>query len=351
MELQSSDKAPEGSQRTTSPVVTGSSVLAIRYAGGVMMMADTLGSYGTLSRFKKLERIKQVNDNTIIGAGGDYSDWQQLQDWLKEEMITDFCYDDGFQQTPRDVHNLLSRILYNRRCKADPLWNNLLVAGYKPAGEDEKEGSIFLGAVDLYGSTYEDDILATGYGKYIAIPLLRKGWKPNLSENEAKKLLEDSMRVLFYRDCKTINRFNLAKVTKDGCTTAAPYLLPTASTRTGTILYSSTLKSPNKGRQCYCKMSNLRMKMNILNVRRGKVQHHQCEKRKSAASPRDGGSRSSVEILKLCFTLSPHRAFSRLEKSTQQPSINIRKIRRHQTQTAWSISVQCNSRSAESMLQ
>ena len=35
---------------TTSPIVTGSSVLAIKYRDGVMMAADTLGSYGSMVR-------------------------------------------------------------------------------------------------------------------------------------------------------------------------------------------------------------------------------------------------------------------------------------------------------------
>eukprot|EP00457_Paulinella_chromatophora_P015252 gb/GEZN01015837.1/.p1 GENE.gb/GEZN01015837.1/~~gb/GEZN01015837.1/.p1 ORF type:complete len:242 (-),score=32.35 gb/GEZN01015837.1/:119-844(-) len=228
MELLSShDKTAEESQRTRSPITTGTSVLAVKYKDGVMMMADTLGSYGGMARYKHLQRIQPVNTSTLVGAGGEYSDWQQIQDWLKEEMIEDFCYDDGFTQGPKDVYNMLSRILYNRRSKNDPLWNALLIAGWTPSQDEKKEGKPFLGCVDLYGSTYQDDLIATGYGKYIAIPLLRKGWKADLSEAEAKKLLEDAMRVLFYRDCRTINKFNLAKVTKKGCEISAPYSLET----------------------------------------------------------------------------------------------------------------------------
>jgi hypothetical protein len=35
-------------------------------------------------------------------------------------------------------------------------------------------------------------------------PLLRKAWKPDLTEAEARKMLEDAARVLYYRDCRTI---------------------------------------------------------------------------------------------------------------------------------------------------
>jgi 20S proteasome subunit beta 7 len=58
---------------------------------------------------------------------------------------------------------------------------------------------------DMYGSTYQSDVLATGYGLHLAIPLLRKRARVDMSYAEAKALLEDCMKVLFYRDCRTLN--------------------------------------------------------------------------------------------------------------------------------------------------
>jgi 20S proteasome subunit beta 7 len=40
-------------------------------------------------------------------------------------------------------------------------------------------------------------------------------------------LLESCMKVLFYRDCRTINKYNIAKVTKSGVEISKPYVLPT----------------------------------------------------------------------------------------------------------------------------
>lgn len=46
----------------------------------------------------------------------------------------------------------------------------------------------FLGYVDLHGTNYEDVTLATGYGSYLARPILRnvRQGRPNLSEEEAR---------------------------------------------------------------------------------------------------------------------------------------------------------------------
>ena len=67
----------------------------------------------------------------------------------------------------------------------------------------------FLAYVDLLGTTYSASTLATGYGSYIALPLLRKaveGREHELTEQEARTILEDSMRVLFYRDARSLNK-------------------------------------------------------------------------------------------------------------------------------------------------
>ena len=68
------------------PVTTGTSVLGMKFNGGVVIAADTLGSYGSLARFKNLSRIMKINDSTVLGAGGDYADFQHLTSVLDQKM-------------------------------------------------------------------------------------------------------------------------------------------------------------------------------------------------------------------------------------------------------------------------
>ena len=62
----------------------------------------------------------------------------------------------------------------------NPLWNDVLVAGM--GGEDGTEP--FLGSVDKIGTAYTDDTLATGFGSYLALPIMRERWRPDLKEGE-----------------------------------------------------------------------------------------------------------------------------------------------------------------------
>lgn len=209
-------------QRTQSPIVTGTSVIALKYAGGVVMAADTLGSYGSLARFTDQRRMTSVHNTTLIGAGGDFSDFQFVQDKLDELEVYDFNQDDGCDMSAPEIYHYLQRLHYHRRNKFDPLWNTVVVGGLHP--ETKKP---FLGQVTMIGLAFEGDYIATGFGHHLGMPLLRKHWRPDLTEAEARKLLEDCMRVCFYRDCRTINRIQFAKVDNAGVTIADPVSLDT----------------------------------------------------------------------------------------------------------------------------
>jgi len=218
-----------------------------------------------------------VNDNTIIGAGGEYSDFQYILRLLDQLTTEDFAVDDGAKFEPKELHSYLGRVMYNRRSKINPLWNSVIVAGWTPGeaaastaaiptgtlsgpspatttttttttaapggpteskGEEKKEekktekkeektGKCFLGLVDLYGSNYTGDFLATGYGMHMGLPLLRKHWRPDMSYEEARKLLEECMTVLIYRDCYSLNKFTVGTVTATGATVSEPFKLKT----------------------------------------------------------------------------------------------------------------------------
>ena len=65
-----------------------------------------------------------------------------------------------------------------------------------------------MGCVDYQGTTYKSSTIATGYGAYITQPILRKaveGKEEVLTEQDAEKILNDCMRILFYRDARSIN--------------------------------------------------------------------------------------------------------------------------------------------------
>eukprot|EP00967_Tisochrysis_lutea_P062778 scaffold80752_cov31-Tisochrysis_lutea.AAC.1 len=112
-------------QRTIQPMVTGGSVLGLKYAGGVMVAADTVAFYGSLARYEDVQRMEAVgvNKDCLLAAGGDLSDYQYILKTVEAKATTEFSLDDGGSLTPAAMHSWLTRMMYQRRSKMDPLWN------------------------------------------------------------------------------------------------------------------------------------------------------------------------------------------------------------------------------------
>ena len=105
-------------------------------------------------------------------------------------------------------YTALAAVLYKRRSESNPLWTNVL-AGV------ENDGSIFLGSCDLLGTQFQADSIATGYGAHLAQPLLRdavemaQARKVPLTEQEAFQVIEKCMKVLYYRDARSLDKVKM----------------------------------------------------------------------------------------------------------------------------------------------
>ncbi|KAL8304433.1 hypothetical protein RB597_004383 [Gaeumannomyces tritici] len=228
-------------QATQAPVVTGTSVVGLKFKDGVVIAADNLASYGSLARFTSTHRLRSFANSSVVGFGGDVSDMQYLDRHLMELAI-DEAYanppdsslpeaagegegDDEGRTTAAEerknglnaanLHKYLSKLLYGRRNKFDPLWNQILVAGL------DADDAPFLASADLRGTVFSAPALASGYGSMLAIPIMRKVAATeedaaSLTRDEAVAVVRECMKVLFYRDARSHDSYSLAVVTKAG---------------------------------------------------------------------------------------------------------------------------------------
>lgn len=118
---------------TQQPLVTGTSVLGLKYKDGVMLAADNLASYGSLARFRDIQRLHPLGTHTILGAAGDMSDFQ----WLKKELDALLREEETLKLTdghpalsPKNLYTFLANLFYSRRSRINPLWNACLVGGW-----------------------------------------------------------------------------------------------------------------------------------------------------------------------------------------------------------------------------
>lgn len=151
----------------------------------------------------------------MVGFGGDVSDMQYIDRLLGSIDIRENYSAHGNLLNAKNLHTYLSKVFYKRRSEFNPLWNHILVAGF------DGNGQPFLSSADLLGTTYSAPHLATGFGAHLAIPILRRLFpeeKPieEISKEQAVAALKDCIKVLWYRDARSLDKYSIAVITKDG---------------------------------------------------------------------------------------------------------------------------------------
>ena len=122
---------------------------------------------------------------------------------------------------PRDYYNFIGAENYRMRMKMNPLWCTTIVAGVS-----KDDGEVFLGSSDLYGTKIEQDFLLTGLSGYYCQVLMQNRRRDDMSEDEARALVLDCMKVMFYRDKKCHDQIQISTVTKQGVTMYDPIQAP-----------------------------------------------------------------------------------------------------------------------------
>lgn len=118
--------------------------------------------------------------------------------------------DDNNVMKPKALYSYLTRLMYNRRSNFNPLWLDLVVGGM----ENEEP---FLGHINIRGRSYTNNVIATGFGTHLALPLLREHSEKPLDKAKAEELVKKCMEVLFYRDCRGYPKYSQANISLEGC--------------------------------------------------------------------------------------------------------------------------------------
>eukprot|EP00918_Siedleckia_nematoides_P022716 GHVU01048926.1.p1 GENE.GHVU01048926.1~~GHVU01048926.1.p1 ORF type:complete len:103 (-),score=11.65 GHVU01048926.1:50-358(-) len=77
----------------------------------------------------------------------------------------------------------------------------------------------------MVGTAYTAEFAATGFAAHMATPILRDNHSSDMTEEEARKLLERCLHVCYYRDTLAYPKVQFATVTTDGINIDQPKTL------------------------------------------------------------------------------------------------------------------------------
>ena len=216
-------------------MASGGSVIAVKYNGGVLMASDTLLSYGSLAKIPNAPRSVLLGKNTAICASGDYADFQSVISDVEEVYREAVLEVRGDTMGPVQIYTYMQRLLYEKRSQFQPALCTFIVIGTPITSPSTacngfpKQG--FLGVIDDKGTHWKADCAGTVFGQHMAVPLLRTQIESNgvpETKEQAVNLLERCMTVLFYRECRTLNRIQMVDASfEHGMRISEPYSLST----------------------------------------------------------------------------------------------------------------------------
>ncbi|KAF4683606.1 Proteasome subunit beta type-4 [Perkinsus olseni] len=198
-----------GEQLSSQSGVSGASVLAVKYQDGIMMCYDTLASNGSSPRLTGVDRVIKVGSNTLVAASGEISDFQYLTDSLRDLENEDWLCDDGTEVG--SIHQVVSAI------KNGVNWIPCAIILYLEASTRRELRSLTTSPRSTpHGTLFEEDVVATGSGEELALPIMRSRHRNDMTEAEARGMLEECMRVLFHRHGNCSNKVKFAAIAAEG---------------------------------------------------------------------------------------------------------------------------------------
>ena len=194
-------KNTEPIKNSQSVVYSGSSVIGLKYNNGVIIASDTLMCYGgSLYLMHSRESIKVLNERTVIGYSGEFSDMQETSRILNELILEDQLETNrNGVMGPVELGHYLSSLHYYQRNRLDPYLNSAIVGGI------DFNGDVVLMQVDPFGTFLTGNYFTTAFANYFACSLLRNEYPKNpneLTKEQAMNLIRKCFEVLFYRDSK-----------------------------------------------------------------------------------------------------------------------------------------------------
>lgn len=206
--------------------MNGGSVVALKYDGGVLIAADCLLAYGSLAKQPNVPRIRIVGKTSAICCSGDYADFGEMYRQLDDIVQGSRMEANVSEPTPNQLFNFMHRTVYHQRNEFEPFMCKFVFVGV-----DESTKESFVGVCDSVGTRWTDECAASGMAAYNCLPLMRRALEmkkgQKLTKDEAMAVIQDCCRVIFYRECRAINRFQIADATAEKVLISDPFIVET----------------------------------------------------------------------------------------------------------------------------
>jgi len=187
-------------------VSTGTTLIAMEFADGVVLGADSKTSMGTWVANRVTDKLTPVTDTIFCCRSGSAADTQAVTDVVKYKLS--FAeVEQGRPPTVKDAAMAFKEICYEYR---DSLMAGLIVAGY----DEVNGGKVY--SVPVGGMCVNQPVTIGGSGSTFLYGLIDVKYKQNMSQKECEDLVLEAVTQAIRRDGSSGGCCRMAIITKNG---------------------------------------------------------------------------------------------------------------------------------------
>ncbi|MEM1877813.1 MAG: proteasome subunit beta, partial [Desulfurococcaceae archaeon] len=166
-------------------------VVGVKGRDFVVIGGEKRLSYNGFILSRMVRKVYPITDHCGVGFAGLFGDINYIVRILKLEA-RNYALEFGREINPKGLAKVLSVLLYSY--KFIPLLTEVVVGGL------DRDWKPSLYVLDPVGSLIEEKYVALGSGGRVALGYLEPNYREDISIDNAKKLVTDSIKVAIERD-------------------------------------------------------------------------------------------------------------------------------------------------------
>ncbi|MEM1555571.1 MAG: proteasome subunit beta [Desulfurococcaceae archaeon] len=182
-------------------------VVGVKGRDFVVIGGEKRLSYNGFILSRMVRKVYPITDHCGVGFAGLFGDINYIVRILKLEA-RNYALEFGREINPKGLAKVLSVLLYSY--KFIPLLTEVVVGGL------DRDWKPSLYVLDPVGSLIEEKYVALGSGGRVALGYLEPNYREDISIDNAKKLVTDSIKVAIERDVASGDGVDLLVITRDG---------------------------------------------------------------------------------------------------------------------------------------
>ncbi|XP_042881038.1 proteasome subunit beta type-6-like [Penaeus japonicus] len=187
-------------------LLTGTSIMAVEFDGGVVVGADSRTSLGTYVSNRVTDKLTRVTDSIYCCRSGSAADTQAIADIVSSHMEI-LQVKLGEPPLVQVAANTFKEICYNYR--------DMLMAGIIVAGWDKTNGGQVY-TIPLGGMIVRQPVAIGGSGSTFVWGYVDATYKPNMNKEETVNFVKNTLTLALTRDGSSGGVVRVAIITKDG---------------------------------------------------------------------------------------------------------------------------------------